>query len=69
MCVCMHLCAISGKGLVIFGHGRRGAVTACGLRTERPVFFLESRGEEERRGVGGQGSSLLWMSCYPAATS
>lgn len=52
---CVHLCAISGKGLVIFGHGRRGAVTACGLRTEDPVFFLErreSRGEERGAGSG-----------------
>ena len=52
----MHLCAISGKALVIFGHGRRAAVTACGLRTEDPVFFLESggrRGEERRGGRRG----------------
>lgn len=51
--VCMHLCAISGKDLVIFGYGSRGAVTACGLRTEDPVFFLERGEEEERSGGGG----------------
>lgn len=53
----MHLCAKPGKALVIFGHGRRGAVTACGPRTEGPLFFMqrgELRGEE--RGVGsGEG--------------
>lgn len=50
-CVCVHLCEKPGKGLVIFGHGRRGAVTACGLRTEGPVFFTQRgqlRGEEWR---------------------
>lgn len=71
--ICVHacICVQSGMDLVIFGHGRRGAMTACGLRTEDPVFFLE-RGEiEERRrggGAGGLRSPLLWTSCYPAAT-
>lgn len=51
MCACVHLCAKSGKGLVIFGHGRRGAMTACGLRTEDPVFLLE---KGELRGVGSE---------------
>lgn len=48
MRVCMYLSVISGKDLVIFGHRRRGAVTACGLQTQDPVFFLE-RGHEEQR--------------------
>lgn len=63
----MHLCAISGKGLVIFGHWRRGAVTACGLRTEDPVFFLERGGIRGVRG-GWLRNTLLWMSCYPAVS-
>lgn len=67
--VCMRAggcwCAVSGMGLVIFGHRRRGAVTACGLRTEGPVFFLEWGGEGS--GVGMR-NSLLWMSCYPAGS-
>lgn len=50
VCVCRRTCAISGRGSVIFGDWRRGAVTACGLSTEGPLFFLES-------GVGGRG----WM--------
>lgn len=29
-----------GRDLVIFGQGRREAVTACGLRTEDPLFVL-----------------------------
>lgn len=60
----MDWCAISGQGSVIFGHGRRGAMTACGLRTEDPVIFLERGGEEEC----GVGDSVLWMSCYSAAS-
>lgn len=49
------LCAISGRGLVIFGQWRRGAVTACGLRTEGAVFFLERGG---LRGAGaGRGGT------------
>lgn len=46
----MRLCALPGKGFVIFGHWRRGAVTACGLGTEDPVYFLEREG---LRGAGG----------------
>lgn len=71
VCACMHLRPISGKGLVIFGHGRRAAVTACGLRTEDPVFFLERGGRRGERREGwewGLGHSLLWMSFYPAAS-
>lgn len=64
-CVCMHVCAISGKGLVIFGHWRRGAVTACGPRTVDPVFFLERGGIRGVQG-GWLRNTLLWMSCYPA---
>lgn len=48
-CICVEK---PGKGLVIFGQAKRGAVTACGLGTEGPVFWMqreESRGEE--RGV------------------
>ncbi len=62
------VCAISGNGLVIFGHERRGAMTACGLRTEDPVFFLERGGIRGEEKSGGLGNSLLWMSCYPAAS-
>lgn len=43
------------KRLSYFWSWERGAVTACGLRTEDPVFFLargELRGEE--RGVGSE---------------
>lgn len=68
VCVCMHFCEISGKALVIFGHGRRGAVTACGLRTEDLVFFLESGGRRGEERSGELGNSLLWMPCYPAAS-
>lgn len=55
VCTCVYLSAKSGEGLVIFGHGRRGAMTACGLRTEDLVFFME-RGElrGEVRGVGSE---------------
>lgn len=35
-----------GRDFVIFGRGRREAVTACGLRTEDPLFVLD-------RGVWG----------------
>lgn len=61
--MCMHSCICvekSGKGLVIFGQAKRGAVTACGLGTEGPVFWMqreESRGEE--RGV----RSEEWFHC------
>lgn len=62
MCACVHLCAISGKALVIFGHGRRAAVTACGLRTEDPVFFLE-RGKREEWRVWGGGWGIVYCGC------
>lgn len=51
MCVCAHLCVIPGKELVIFGHRRRGAVTACGLRTEEAVFPSEGGSLVEKWGV------------------
>lgn len=50
-CVCeRRTCAVSARRSVIPGDRRRGAVTACGLGTEDPVFFLESG-----RGRGGCG--------------
>lgn len=45
-----HTCAVSARRSVISGDRRRGAVTACGLSTEGPVFFLESGREGEARG-------------------
>lgn len=62
MCQCTHLCAISGKELVIFGHRRRGAVTACGLRTEEPVFLLE-RGRRVVVVVCGGGGGVVYSGC------
>lgn len=48
-----HTCAVSARRSVISGDRRRGAVTACGLGTEGPVFFLESGREGEERRPGG----------------
>lgn len=64
VCACRRTCAISGRGSVIFGDWRRGAVTACGLGTEGPVFFLESGGGARVDGAGG----LLWTARCPAAS-
>lgn len=44
-----------GSDLVIFGHGRRGAVTACGLRTEDPVFVVDGGAEAVGWGVMRRG--------------
>lgn len=53
----MRLCVKCGRDLVIFGQGRREAVTACGLRTEDPLFVLqggyEARREQWPRGAVG----------------
>lgn len=70
--VCIHLRKKPEKGSDVFGHGRRGAVTACGLRTEDPVFALDRgelrRGERSGKWRGRVRNRLLWMSFYSAGS-